>query len=146
MFSDYARSYWQQGFSPIPGKVGPSGEKAPQISWKRYQEKRRMAEATLRRLEVTYQDAPLTMVCTGRFSDLTVVDVDGGKDDLAWARHTFGEPKVLVETASGGYHLWYRSSGEKRVIKVCGRPVDILGEGSLVIGKRCGFPTYRCAA
>jgi hypothetical protein len=130
MFGDYARGYWQRGFNPIPGKVEPPGQKVPQIFWKRYQ-RRRMAEATLGSLERTHVDAPLLMVCTGKVSGLTVVDVDGDEDDLTWAQQTFGEPRVLVETAGGGYHLWYRSSGEKRAIRVGGRPVDILGEGSL---------------
>jgi Bifunctional DNA primase/polymerase, N-terminal len=143
MFCDWARDYWVRGLNPIPGKVDESGGKVPLVGWRKFQTER-MTEKTLKRIIEKHADAPLLMVPTGSLSDPTVVDIDGGKADLDWAVKTFGRPRTLVSTANWGYHLWYRSSGERKANRVLGRTIDILGEGALAVvpGSEIGGSLY----
>lgn len=67
-------------------------------------------------------------------SKLAVVDVDTRDERVledAIAAH--GEPPFIVQTQSGGWHLYYRRSGEgRRVRPDPAKPVDILGDGHVV--------------
>lgn len=68
----------------------------------------------------------------GRTSAITVLDVDAPSEKLlADALNMFGHTPVIIQTASGKFHAWYRHAGERRKIKVpdLGGPVDILGGG-----------------
>jgi hypothetical protein len=71
----------------------------------------------------------------GERSRLTVLDVDTTDERVladALARH--GETPMLVRTASGKAHGYYRFSGERRRIRPWnGLPIDLLGAGGLVV-------------
>jgi hypothetical protein len=68
-------------------------------------------------------------VACGRRNNLTVLDIDATEErvrDDAFAR--YGEPRVVVRTASGKWHGYYRYNGEPRSIRP--QPdIDILGGG-----------------
>lgn len=68
----------------------------------------------------------------GRRTAITVLDIDEPDENLlADAFSILGRSPVVIRTASGKFHAWYGSSGERRLIKkvIPGRAVDILGHG-----------------
>ena len=70
----------------------------------------------------------------GPRSDITILDVDTkDKSVLDEAQSRYGESPYLVETG-GGYHAYYRYSGERRHIRPWGSgvPIDVLGNGYAV--------------
>ncbi|MEC7819194.1 MAG: bifunctional DNA primase/polymerase [Pseudomonadota bacterium] len=76
----------------------------------------------------------LGFACGSR-NGVTVLDVDEARESLlgdAFAR--FGRSPVVIRTASGKFHAWYRHNGEKRKIRASGfdGPIDILGGGFAV--------------
>ncbi|WP_370523738.1 bifunctional DNA primase/polymerase [Brevundimonas sp. P7753] len=67
--------------------------------------------------------------CPGRVG-ITVLDIDSA--DQAFADDLFaryGQPQVLIRTASGKLHGYYKHNGEGRIIKPEGLPYDVLGDG-----------------
>ena len=70
----------------------------------------------------------------GPRSGLTILDVDT-KDQsvLDEAQSRYGESPIVVESG-GGYHAYYRYSGERRHIRPWGPdvPIDVLGNGYAV--------------
>ena len=69
-------------------------------------------------------------LCPGRRNRITVLDVDVADDRVmqeALQRH--GDTPVIVGTASGKFHAWYRYDGEPRAIRPWdGLPIDVLGD------------------
>ncbi len=59
---------------------------------------------------------------------VTCVDIDD-PSLIDGAIERFGETPVKVVTPSGGMHLWYQSSGERRQTRLEGLKLDILGQG-----------------
>ncbi len=77
----------------------------------------------------------LGLVC-GKRNRLTVLDIDEPDENLlADAFSQFGASPVVIRTASGKFHAWYRHNGETRKIKgvIEGRAVDLLGAGGMAI-------------
>lgn len=73
-------------------------------------------------------------------SRITVVDIDDPDENLvADAMGKLGPTPIVVRTASGKHHLWYRHNGEPRSPRKLARelglsgPVDILGERGFAI-------------
>ncbi len=64
-----------------------------------------------------------------------MVDIDSTADaELQHAIDTYGDSPVIVRTASGKAHLYYRHAGERRRIRPDkGHNIDILGEGGLAV-------------
>ena len=83
-----------------------------------------------------FADAPgLGFMCGAR-SRVTVLDVDTSDERLvadALSRH--GPTPIVVRTASGKFHGWYRHNDERRRIRPWGDdcPIDLLGTGGFVI-------------
>jgi Bifunctional DNA primase/polymerase, N-terminal/Primase C terminal 1 (PriCT-1) len=71
----------------------------------------------------------------GYFNRLTVVDVDSAADsELQYALDNCGPSPVIVRTASGKHHAYYRHDGERRQIRPDkAHPIDILGEGGFCV-------------
>lgn len=86
------------------------------------------------RIVLKFPDANLGFWC-GHFNRLTVVDVDSTADaELQHALTTYGDSPIIVRTASGKHHAYYRHDGERRRIRPDkAHPIDILGEGGLAV-------------
>jgi hypothetical protein len=75
-------------------------------------------------------------IACGPRSRLTVLDIDAPDERLlADALDRFGQSPVVIRTASGKFHAWYRHNGEPRKIRsvMPGQPVDLLGAGGMAI-------------
>jgi hypothetical protein len=86
-------------------------------------------------LSSKFADAPALGFMSGRRSRVTVLDIDTSDERLladALSRH--GPTPIIVRTASGKWHAWYRHSNERRRIRPWGDlPIDLLGTGGFVI-------------
>lgn len=95
-----------------------------------------------------FADADAMGLMCGQRTGLTVLDVDTTDERvLADAIAHFGPSPVVIQTASGKFHAWYRWNGERRSIRTAlpGQPIDILGGGGLTIvpPSRTGKGQYR---
>lgn len=63
---------------------------------------------------------------------ITIVDIDDAQL-IHDALSRFGDTPIKIATPSGGYHCWYKSSGERRVIGLDGQKIDILGNGGFAV-------------
>jgi len=82
-----------------------------------------------------FANANAAVTCGPR-SRLSIVDVDSPDPvQLDAAIHTFGDTRLIAQTPSGGWHLYYRNAGETRRIKPFGSdvPIDVLGDGLAVL-------------
>lgn len=70
----------------------------------------------------------------GISSGLTVLDIDAPDENLlADSLNRFGPSPIIIRTASGKFHAWYRHDGEARKIRPEKHiPIDILGGGYAV--------------
>jgi hypothetical protein len=88
-----------------------------------------------RALAAKFANAGLFGFMCGPPSKVTVLDVDTTNEtvlDDAIARH--GTTPILVRTASGKWHAYYRHNGERRRIRPFpGLPIDILGAGGFAV-------------
>jgi hypothetical protein len=123
-FQDAAPSWAAAGIAPLPIEG-----KRPLVS-----HPHRFGRRAALRIVPKFPDANLGFWC-GHFNRLTVVDVDSAADsELQYALDTFGPSPVLVRTASGKHHAYYRHDGERRSIRpISGHAIDILGEGGLAV-------------
>jgi hypothetical protein len=83
-----------------------------------------------------FADALALGFMCGRRSRVTVLDIDTFDERLladALSRH--GPTPIIVRTASGKWHAWYRHNNERRRIRPWGDdlPIDLLGTGGFVI-------------
>ena len=72
---------------------------------------------------------------TNKRNGLTVLDIDTTDEKvLSDALALHGETPMIVRTASGKAHAYYRHNGERRRIRPWdGLPIDVLGVGGLVV-------------
>ena len=70
----------------------------------------------------------------GKRNGLTVLDIDAPDENLlADSLGKFGPSPVVIRTASGKFHVWYKHNGEGRKIRPEKHvPIDILGGGYAV--------------
>jgi Bifunctional DNA primase/polymerase, N-terminal/Primase C terminal 1 (PriCT-1) len=126
-FADFAQQYVAAGMVPIP--VG--NDKRPGVRhWQKFGQRAALDIAA----KPKFADANLGFLCGAR-SGTTVIDIDSSSDrELRYAIDTYGESPVMVETASGKHHLWFRHNGERRRIRPDkSHPIDVLGEGGYAI-------------
>ncbi len=120
IYADYTPLYAEYGLRVVP--TGTENGKKPLIrSWQR------IGKPAMTRLAKQYPDANLGII-DGDRDGVVVIDVD----DPALLEHAieqFGNTPLWSKTPSGGFHLWYRSSGEERKIKMEGKAIDLCGEG-----------------
>ena len=127
-FQDHARDYAAASIVPLP--IDTDGKK-PLV-------KRPGTfglRAALELLEKpAFADAGLGIWC-GAHNNLTVVDIDSTADaELQHAVSTYGDSPIIVRTASGKAHVYYRHNGERRLIRPDeAHPIDLLGEGGLAV-------------
>jgi hypothetical protein len=87
-------------------------------------------------LACKFAQAPALGFMCGSRSRVTVLDVDTADEHvLADALSRHGETPIVVRTASGKWHAWYRHNKERRRIRPWGDdlPIDLLGTGGFVI-------------
>jgi hypothetical protein len=117
------------GLAPIPCSANDDG-KTPAIATKRWT--RRPGATQLRQLVLRFPEANVGIL-TG-LSRIFVVDIDQAHlvEDMT---RRFGATPLIVETPSGGIHLYYQASGEP-----CGDlrraehlPVDLKGIGGFIV-------------
>src|SRR5262249_35373258 len=89
-----------------------------------------------RELAGKFADAPALGFMCGERSRVTVLDIDTPDERvLANALSRHGPTAIVVRTASGKFHAWYRHNDERRRIRPWGDdlPIDLLGSGGFVI-------------
>jgi hypothetical protein len=133
VFAQYQPGYAQQGIATFPCSTET---KKPLV--KNYLKITHFAATALAR---KFTDANAIGFVTGRRNGITVLDIDVADErvlDEAVAR--YGEPRILVRTASGKFHAWYRFNGERRKIRPWpGRDIDLLGESGFVLAPPSSF-------
>jgi hypothetical protein len=83
-------------------------------------------------------DSDALACMAGGRNKLTVMDIDAhgaeGERLLADTQRDYGASRFITRTGSGGFHAYYRHSGEGRRIRPDpGKPVDLLGGGVVVL-------------
>jgi hypothetical protein len=85
-------------------------------------------------LAFKFADAPALGFLCGRRNGVTVLDCDSTDERVlagGIARH--GATPLVVRTATGKFHAYYRHNGERRRIRPWrGLPIDVLGGGLVV--------------
>ena len=118
IFGDNAPAYMEAGFRVFP-TGGPDGKRPLIRGWNKVGERACLA------LREQFPDANVGMLDDGI---VTRIDID---DQLLidMAIERFGDTPIKVETPSGGLHLWFRGSGERRRLGIDGLKIDVLGLG-----------------
>jgi hypothetical protein len=110
--------YRALGIRTIPLKLN----KKPLVRWMR---------VTLDdHFEKSHPNAQIGAVCG---DVITIVDVDD-RAFLGHALERFGHTPLQSRTRKG-FHLWYRASGERRLLRPFGKhvPIDVLGSGGYAV-------------
>jgi hypothetical protein len=123
-FADAAPAWAAAGIVPLP--VSPNGK-----GWMvKHPEKFRRPAAMALATKPRFAGANLGFMC-GALNGLTVIDIDSPADaELQHALRKYGDTGAIVQTPSGGRHLYYRHDGEGRQIRPDeSHPIDELGGG-----------------
>ncbi len=120
IYADYACLYAELGLRVVP--TGTESGKRPLI--RRWQN---IGKPAMKRLAVKFPDANLGII-DGDSHGVIVVDVDDA-DLIDEAILQFGNTPLTSKTPSGGFHLWYQSSGERRRTRIDGKAIDLCGAG-----------------
>ena len=119
IFADHAPDYLEAGLVVFP--TGGDDGKLPLVkNWQKFG--RRAGFELIKR----FPDANIGVRDGG--NGITRIDID----DTALINDAilrFGDTPIKVSTPSGGLHLWYRSSGERRILRLEGVGIDVLGNG-----------------
>jgi Bifunctional DNA primase/polymerase, N-terminal/Primase C terminal 1 (PriCT-1) len=124
IFGAVAKDYAALGLRVVP-TGGPDG-KMPLISnWSK------VRPTTAVKLADRFRTANMALI-DGDPNGVTRIDVDD-PDIVKYCTQRFGETPIKVRTPSGGQHLWYRANGERRIIGLENKKIDLLGKGGLGI-------------
>jgi len=134
IFAEFAPQYAELGFVSIP----VNRKKRAQVKgWKKFN------VHSYRKFLSSHADANIALL-DGTDGGLVRIDIDDSKlfDECL---ERFGQTPVIAATPSGGFHLFYRANGERRMLHIEGKKIDILGDGGygLVPGSRTDAGTYR---
>lgn len=123
-----AKRYQQEGWTVIPIILK---SKFPKVKWKKYQ----YEKPTDEELEIWFaNDSSSIAICTGKCSNLCVLDIDPAHGGLTSAERLGLLPKnATVVTGSGGYHYYYRNSYNLRNFAGRWDGIDFRGEGGYVL-------------
>jgi hypothetical protein len=138
-FAHWQPRYAEQGIPIFPVKFA-DGVKKPAV--KGYT---RIGSNRSAQLVFKFADAQAFGFMCGPTSKLTIGDVDApGEVALYAALEMWGDTPVIIKTASGKYHCYYRHNGEGRHVRFLGpdKPYDILG-GGLAVACPSQGPTGR---
>jgi len=127
-FSKAALDYSALDLSVIPC-MGEDG-KHPLVKWRQWQTKS-PPKALIEKWMEQHPAANIGII-TGEASGITVLDCDDTSVGLHELFSQYGETPLVVQTPSGGYHLYYRHQQEH-----CGQHIapgiDIRGTGGFVV-------------
>jgi hypothetical protein len=125
-FALWQPAYAERGIATFP--VRPN--KVPAISG--YQ---KIGLPGSQQLAFKFADAELFGFMCGPRSKLTILDIDSSNEAvLGHGIARYGITPIVVRTASGKWHAYYRHNGERRRIRPFpGLPIDVLGDGGFVI-------------
>jgi hypothetical protein len=124
IFTKWQPHYAEKGIATFP--VG--SDKKPQVRrWNR------IGLSGSSKLAKRFTEANAFGFQPGPRSRVTVLDVDTHDGAiLSAALNEHGDTPLIVRTG-GGYHAYYRHSGERRHVRpYANRPIDILGDGYVV--------------
>jgi Bifunctional DNA primase/polymerase, N-terminal/Primase C terminal 1 (PriCT-1) len=127
-FVDWQAEYARKKIATFPVLITAEGKK-PLVS--QYQHIGLPASAQIAR---KFADAPGIAFMAGPRNSITILDIDEpGDTPLQKALDRHGETPIIVRTASGKHHAWFRHNGERRAV----RPepsieIDILGGGMVI--------------
>src|SRR5262245_2784079 len=127
-FAEWAVSLAERGLAviPCPGDDGksPRGAVAGYHRWKGP-----LGPEAIRRLAAKHGDANIGIIPS--LSGLTVADVDEGGKDAEEIIRRAGDTPLIIRTPSGGFHLYYRSNGERSAnLRPDGLAVDVRGSSA----------------
>jgi hypothetical protein len=127
-FLDWQTEYARKNIATFPVLITADGKK-PLI--RHYQHIGLDASSQLAR---RFANAPGIAFMAGLRNMITVLDIDEpGDKPLQKALDRHGETPVLVRTASGKHHAWFRHNGERRAVRPePNNQIDILGNGMVV--------------
>jgi hypothetical protein len=128
LYSQFQPRYADLGVTVFP--CATSGTKKPLVG-----NYLKMGTRAAAELAKKFPDADAIGFAAGQRNRITVLDADIPDRrvlDDAIARH--GEPRLIVETASGKYHGYYLHNRERRSIRAWGDelPIDLLGGGLIM--------------
>ncbi len=134
-FRTHAAKYHELGLSVLPC-TGADGKKAA-VKWTGLQRNPVQLHTLYRWIE-TFPSANIAIV-TGKVSGITVIDSDDPQLKIQALFDCFGETPLIVQTPRGGYHLYYRYSGEHSVTAI--QPnIDIRGDRGFIIAPPSEHP------
>ena len=120
----------RKGLAPVP--VGGDDGKTPLMKgW----QKRRWwhSDQSINEIIDKFPTANIGIV-TGRPSAVTVIDIDSpDPDTIERINLQFGRTPLITATPSGGRHLWYRYSGERKANLRPDLPVDVQTDGAFIV-------------
>jgi hypothetical protein len=124
-FLDWPAEYASRKIATFPVSISAEGKK-PLI--RNYQHIGLPASAQIAR---RFADAQGIAFMAGVRNGITALDIDEtGNKPLQRALERHGYSPVIVQTASGKHHVWYRCNGERRAVRPePGNEIDILGGG-----------------
>ncbi|MEM1133447.1 MAG: bifunctional DNA primase/polymerase [Pseudomonadota bacterium] len=121
------------GFSVFPL---PRGEKAPKMSWKRFQSEHPHPDEV-----AAWQGEELNMaIVTGSISDLLVIDVDSPAAQALVDKLDL--PKTPISRTSNGRHYLFKYPPVevRNKVRIKGVPLDVRGEGGFIVGPGSKHP------
>jgi hypothetical protein len=124
-FLDWQAEYARRKIATFPVSITAEGKK-PLVS--NYQRIGLPASAQIAR---KFADAQGIAFMAGARNGITALDIDApGEKPLQRALERHGYSAVIVQTARGKHHVWYRYNGERRAVRPePGNEIDILGDG-----------------
>jgi hypothetical protein len=133
-------AHWQPRYADAGIPIFPVKNKQPLV-----QNYTKMGLPAADKLKDRFAEADAFGFACGPSSGITVLDFDTTDERVIEEILTItGPTPVLVQTHSGKLHAWYRHSGERRMTRIDGRPIDILGRGLAVAPPSRGAKgTYR---
>ncbi len=135
-FGAWQPRYLDAGIATFPVTIGEDGRKVPGV--RNYL---KITPGFSRGLVGRFGDHQAMGFACGRRSGITVLDVDTAAENvLADSMLRHGPSPIIVRTASGKFHAWYRANGERRRIRPWrDLPIDLLGDGGYVVAPpSCG--------
>ena len=145
VFAEWQAAYAAHGVPTFPVRfdLNEDGDvvKKPAVTGFLKTGLRRSAQLVLRFPDIN----ALGFVCGASYArtKVTPLDVDTTDERVqADALNRHGPTPIIVRTASGKFHNWYKYNGERRRIRpIPGLPIDILGTGGFCIAPPSRGPT-----